>query len=317
MINNRKAVIFGISSYRLKNSEIRFFKRIKPWGIILFSRNIKDLKQLKSLVKNVKKMFKDKNFPILIDVEGGKVSRLNKIIDLSIFSQSYFELLYKKNKRLFFSHYKIFINTISNILNYVGININTVPVLDVRRTKSHNIIGERSFSKNQNIVSFLGKKCIDLYTSNKISTVIKHIPGHGLAKCDSHFETPVVSNGKDELIKKDFIPFKKCNAFFAMTAHVIYKKYDSKYPATHSKKIINQVIRNHIKFNGILISDDISMKSLKFSLVKNVIMALDAGCNLILQSYGNIQEMKAIYKFVPKIDKFTQKKTSDFYNFLM
>jgi len=210
----------------------------------------------------------------------------------------------------------IFINTISNILNYVGININTVPVLDVRRTTSHNVIGERSFSRNQNSVSALGKICIDLYKRNKISTVIKHIPGHGLAKSDSHFKTPIVRYNKNKLIKKDFLPFKKCKSNFAMTAHVIYEAYDSKYPATHSKIVINKVIRNHIKFKGILISDDISMKSLKFSVVKNATKALDAGCNLILHCNGKLKEMKEISKVVPRIDKFTQEKTSDFYNFL-
>ena len=316
MINDRKAVIFGITSYKLKVSERIFLKKTKPWGIILFSRNIKSLDQLKKLVKNIKKIFKDNNFPILIDAEGGRVSRLNKIIDLSTFSQNYFEKIYKKDKKLFFNNYKIFVSTVANILNYVGININTVPVLDVRRRDSHNVIGDRSFSKSQKIVSTLGKICIDLYTKNKICTVIKHIPGHGLSKCDSHFKTPIIKNNKEELIKKDFIPFKKCKSIFAMTAHVIYEKYDPKYTATHSRIIIKKVIRNHIKFRGILISDDISMKSLKFSVDKNVTKALEAGCNLILHCNGELNEMKKISKIIPKIDKFTQKKTSDFYNFL-
>ena len=108
----------------------------------------------------------------------------------------------------------------------------------------------------------------------------------------------------------------KCKAMFAMTAHVIYKKYDSQYTATHSSTIIKKIIRNHIKFKGILISDDISMKSLKFSLTENATKALKAGCNLILHCNGKLNEMKIICKVVPKIDKFIQKKTSDFYDFL-
>ena len=316
MINNRKAVIFGISSHKLKKREKAFFKHVKPWGIILFSRNIKNLDQTTKLVKDIKKIFRDYKFPILIDVEGGKVSRLNKIIDLSEFSQSHFEKLYRKNKKLFFVYYEIFINGVSNILNQVGININTVPVLDLRRKKSHNIIGERSFSEKNYIISKLGKTCIDLYKKNKICTVIKHIPGHGLSKLDSHFKTPVIKNNKTELIEKDFKPFKECKSLFAMTAHIIYEKFDPKNTATHSKIVINEVIRKHIKFRGILISDDISMKSLKFGLVDNVTKALDAGCNLILHCNGRLNEMKKISKVVPKIDKFTQKKTSDFYNFL-
>jgi len=316
MIKNRKAIIFGVSSYELKKNEKIFLKKIKPWGIILFSRNIKSLEQLRKLVKEIKEIFNDVNFPILIDVEGGRVNRLNKIIDLSTLSQDYFGKIYKNNRKFFFNNYKIFINTISNIFNYVGININTVPVLDVRRKDSHNIIADRSFSQNQNVVSTIGKICIDLYEKNKICTVIKHIPGHGLSKHDSHFKTPTVRSSKKELIKKDFKSFKNCKALFAMTAHIIYEKFDPKYTATHSKIIINKIIRNYIKFNGIIISDDISMKSLKFPLIENTIRALNAGCNLILHCNGNLSEMKKISKVIPKIDNFTQKKTSDFYKFL-
>ena len=316
MINNRKAIIFGINSYRLNNSEKVFFKKNKPWGIILFSRNIKSLEQLQLLVSDIKKIFNDKNFPILIDVEGGSVSRLNKIIDLTVFSQSYFGKMYENNKNLFFIYFKIYVNAVSTILNHVGININTVPVLDIRRKVTHNAISDRTFSQNKRIVSNLGKICIDLYKKNKIFTVIKHLPGHGLSKYDSHFNTPIIKNSKKQLIKEDFLPFKKCKSIFGMTAHVIYTQYDSKYTATHSKKIIKEIIRNHIKFRGILISDDISMKALKFSLDINVKKALKAGCNLILHCNGNLNEMKRISKIIPKIDKFTQKKTSDFYKFL-
>jgi len=316
MIKNRKAIIFGIRSYNLKKNERLFLKKAKPWGIILFSRNIKNLEQLKKLVSEIKKVFNDSNFPVMIDVEGGRVTRLNKIIDLSTFSQKYFGKIYKKNKGQFLNSYKVFVNSVSYILNYVGININTVPVLDVRRNDSHKVISDRSFSKNQNIVSVLGKICIDLYKKNKICTVIKHIPGHGLSKHDSHLKTPIVRNSKNELIKKDFKPFKKNTSLFAMTAHIIYEKYDAKYTATHSKIIINKIIRKYINFKGIIISDDICMRSLKFSPIQNVTRALKAGCNLILHCSGNLTEMKKISKVVPKIDNFTQKKTSDFYKFL-
>jgi len=316
MIENRKAVIFGISSYKLKKNEKLFLKKNKPWGIILFSRNIKNLEQLKKLVNEIKKIFNDVNFPILIDEEGGRVSRLNKIIDLSTFSQEYFGKMYQSNKKLFLSNYKVFLNTVSGIMNYVGININTVPVLDVKRKKSHKVIGDRSFSNDQNDVSAIGKICIDLYRKNKICTVIKHIPGHGASIYDSHLKTPTVGYSKNELIKKDFVPFKKCKSFFAMTAHIIYEKYDPDNTATHSKIVINKIIRNYIKFKGIIISDDICMKSLKFSLVENTAKALEAGCNLVLHCSGNLNEMRKISKVIPKIDKFTQKKTSDFYKFL-
>ena len=312
----RKAIIFGIKGTKLTLEEKSFLKKNKPWGIILFSRNVQDFYQLKNLIKNIKDIIKDNRYPILIDQEGGKISRLNKVIDLSIFSQSFFKNMFKKNKKFFFHYYKIYINTVSGIIKDLGININTVPVLDVRRKNSHNVIGTRSFSTDPNTVSKLGNLCINLYSKNKIGTVIKHIPGHGLSKSDSHFKLPIVKAKRRELINKDFKPFKMCKSFFAMTAHIIYNSYDPINAATHSKIIINDVIRKHIGFKGLLISDDISMKALRFSLKSNAIKALNAGCNLVLHCNGNIKEMKKLAQVVPSIDKFTQKKTSQFYKFL-
>jgi len=312
----RKAVIFGIRSTKLSADEKSFLKKQKPWGIILFSRNIKNLKQLKFLINDIKKIFRDNNYPIIIDQEGGRVSRLNKIIDFSLFSQEYFGALYKNDKNNFFKIYKIYIDTVCYILKNIGVNINTVPVLDLRKKNSHNIIGDRSFSSDPTIVGKMGNLCVDLYNKNKIATVIKHIPGHGGTKSDSHFFTPVVNDSKKKLIKHDFKPFKICQSFFAMTAHVIYKSYDKKYVCTHSKIIIDEVIRKLINFKGIIISDDISMGALKFNLKTNAIRALDAGCNLILHCNGNINEMSKLAKIIPTINKFTQKKTEQFYKFL-
>jgi len=313
---HRKAVIFGIQEHKLTINEKFLFRKAKPWGIILFSRNIKNTFQLKNLIYDIKNFFRDKKYPILIDQEGGEVSRLNKIIDLSFFSQSFFGQLYIKDKKLFSIHYKIYINKVCDILRNIGININTVPVLDIVRKKSHNIIGSRSFSGNPTDVLNLGKLCIGFYEKNKIGTVIKHIPGLGLSKCDSHFKTPIIKASKQELIKKDFKPFKACKSFFAMTAHACYPIYDSYNTATHSKIVISQVIRSHMNFKGLLISDDISMKSLKYKLVENALKALHAGCNLVLHCNGNIREMSKLIKVIPRIDKFTQKKTSQFYRFL-
>ena len=313
---NRKAVIFGIKGFQLTNKEKRFFKKVKPWGIILFSRNIKNITQLKALIDKIKKILHDKKYPILIDQEGGRVSRLNKIINLSFFSQDFFGKLYNKDKKLFYKVYKIYIDKVCEIFKNVGININTVPVLDVIRKNTHNVIGNRSFSQNSENVAKLGNVCINLYKKNNIATVIKHIPGHGLSKCDSHNNTPIIKTNKKELMRKDFKPFRRCKSLFAMTAHAVYSVYDLVNTATHSKIIINKVIRNHIYFKGLLISDDISMKSLKYSLEENANKALHAGCNLILHCNGNIREMNKLAKVIPRIDKLTQKKTSHFYKFL-
>ena len=313
---NRKAVIFGIRGYRLTNNEKQFFKKIKPWGVILFSRNIKNIYQLKILINEIKKNLHDNKYPILIDQEGGRVSRLNRIINLSVFSQHFFGKLYNKDKKLFYKIYKIYINKVCDIFKKVGININTVPVLDVRRKETHKVIADRSFSHNPYNVSELGKICINLYKKNKIAAVVKHIPGHGMSKYDSHHKTPIIKTNKKELIKKDFKPFRVCKSFFAMTAHVIYSVYDFDNTATHSKIIIDKIIRNHINFKGLLISDDISMKSLKYELEENATKALQAGCNLVLHCNGKMSEMSKLVKVIPKIDNFTQKKTSDFYKFL-
>ena len=202
------------------------------------------------------------------------------------------------------------------IFKKVGININTVPVLDVIRKNTHNVIGNRSFSQNSENVAKLGNVCINLYKKNNIATVIKHIPGHGLSKCDSHYKTPIIKTNKKELMRKDFKPFRRCKSLFAMTAHAVYSIYDLVNTATHSKIIIQKVIRNHINFKGLLISDDISMKSLKYGLEKNATKALLAGCNLVLHCNGNISEMSKLAKVIPKIDSFTKKKTSHFYKFL-
>ena len=313
---NRIAVIFGVKGYKLTNKEKQLFKKTKPWGIILFSRNIKNLSQLKILINDIKKILRDKKYPILIDQEGGKVSRLNKIIDLSFFSQYSFGKLYNKNKKLFYIVYKIYIDKVCGIFKKVGININTAPVLDITRKKTPNFIGSRSFSQNSESVSKLGKLCIDLYKKNRIASVVKHIPGHGMTKHDSHYKTPIITTNKKELFKKDFKPFKLCKSHFAMTAHAVYSVYDPDNTATHSKIIIDKIVRNHINFKGLLISDDISMKSLKYGLEKNATKALLAGCNLVLHCSGNISEMSKLAKVIPKFDSFTKKKTSHFYKFL-
>ena len=313
---DRKAIIFGIKGIKLSMDEKNLIKREKPWGIILFSRNIKNIYQLKKLVEEIKRTINDKTYPILIDQEGGAVSRLNNIIDFSIFSQSFFGDIYKKDRSNFLAYYKIYINSVCEILKFVGININTVPVLDIKRTNSHKIIGTRSFSEDIKIVEKVGNICLELYSRNKIATIIKHIPGHGLSKSDTHFKSSVIKKDKKELVKSDFKAFKKKNSLFAMTAHIVYDSFDPIFPATHSKIIINEIIRKHIGFKGVLISDDISMKALKYGVISNAIKALNSGCNLVLHCNANIKEMNKLVKIIPTINKFTERKTSQFYEFL-
>ena len=314
-MNNRRSFITGIKSTTLSVKEKKFLQQYKPWGVILFSRNIASLKQAKKLTGKIKKIFKDKNYPILIDQEGGRVNRLKKIFNADPLTGEFFGKLYLKDKKKFYNYYKIFIKQTSFLLKSIGANINTLPVLDLRLKGSSSIIGDRSFSKDPKIVSTIGDICINNFHSNNIGTVIKHIPGHGLAKVDSHKLTPTVNKNLKYLIKNDFSTFKKKSSLFAMTAHIIYTNIDKTNTATHSKKII-QLIRNNIKFKNIIMSDDISMKSLKSSIKVNTSRAFNAGCDLVLHCNGNIKEMSDVAINSPLISKFIIKKTSQFYKII-
>ena len=221
MIKNRKAFIVGVNSLKLSINEISFLKKYKPWGVILFLRNIKSIKQTKNLTDSIRKIFKDKNYPILIDQEGGRVNRLSNIISFENLTSEYFGNLFEKDKMKLNIIYKLFVDKTSHLLKLLGANINTVPVLDLRVKGSSNIIGDRSFSKNKNIVSKMGDLCIKLFHENSIGTIIKHIPGHGLAKVDSHNFTPIVKKSVKYLDKNDFYPFKNKSSFFAMTARCL------------------------------------------------------------------------------------------------
>tara|TARA_Y100000816_G_C26091496_1_gene576889 strand:- start:1253 stop:2200 length:948 start_codon:yes stop_codon:yes gene_type:complete len=314
-MNNRRSFITGIKSTNLSSKEIIFLRTYKPWGIILFTRNIKSIHQTLKLTNSIKKIFKDRKYPILIDQEGGKVNRLKNIILFDDYTSDFFGKKYVEDFINFKLNYKIFIDKISFILNSMGININTSPVLDLQSFGASKIIGNRSFSKNPKIVSKIGDYCINFYHQNRIGTVIKHIPGHGLAKVDSHKYLPVVIKKKNYLFKNDFSAFKNKKSFFAMTGHVIYSDIDKKFPTTHSKKII-KLIRKHIGFKNIIISDDLSMKSLKGTLKENTIKTFNAGCNLALHCNANIKEMEIVAKNSPILNKFIIKKTSQFYKIL-
>ena len=314
-MNNRRSFITGIKSITLSVKEKKFLQQYKPWGVILFSRNITSLKQAKKLTDQIKNIFNDKNYPILIDQEGGRVNRLKKIFNADPFTGAFFGKLYFKDKKKFYNYYKIFIKQTSSLLKSIGANINTLPVLDLRLKGSSSIIGDRSFSKDPKIVSKIGDICINNFHSNKIGTVIKHIPGHGLAKVDSHKLTPTVNKNLKYLLQNDFSTFKKKSSLFAMTAHIIYNDIDKTNTATHSKKII-QLIRNSIKFKNIIMSDDISMKSLKSSIKVNTLRAFNAGCDLVLHCNGNFKEMSDVAIHSPLISKFIIKKTSQFYKII-
>lgn len=314
-MKNRRSFIVGIKSTKLNNKEKIFLRKYKPWGVILFTRNIKNINQTFKLTSSIRKIFNDKNYPILIDQEGGRVNRLRNIISFDNLTSEFFGQLYVKNYKEFEIYYRLFIDKTSYLLKLIGVNLNTSPVLDLRVKGASNIIGDRSFSKDPKIVSKIGDYCINFFHKNKIGTVIKHIPGHGLASVDSHNFTPLINKDNKYLAKNDFKSFKNKKTLFAMTAHIIFKKIDEKNPVTHSKKLI-KLIRNKIGFRNILISDDLSMKSLKGNLKENAFKAFNAGCNLVLHCNGNLKEMEIVGKESPIINQFIHKKTSQFYKII-
>ena len=314
-MNNRRAFIVGLKSTEISSKEQLFLKKYKPWGVILFTRNIKNLNQTKKLTSKIRNIFNDKKYPIMIDQEGGRVSRLENIISFKNLTSDFFGKKYVKNKKDFDIYFKIFIDKTSYLLKELGININSVPLLDLRISGSSKIIGDRSFSKDPNLVSKIGDICIKAYKENSIGTIIKHIPGHGLAKVDSHFSTPYINKSLQYLLKNDFKAFKNKNSFFAMTGHLIFNQIDKDNTVTHSRKMIN-IIRKKVGYKNLLISDDLSMKSLKKGLKINTIDAFKAGCNLALHCNGKLKEMEIVGKNSPLISKFIIKKTSQFYNIL-
>ena len=310
-----KPLIVSIKGIKLTKKEKILLKKEKPWGIILFKRNLKTFTQIKDLIIQIKAFSKNKNFPIIIDEEGSSVSRLKGLINHNI-SSNFLGNLYKKDKFFSLKILKLYISSLSSILKDLGFNINTIPVLDVLKPYTNKIIGKRSFSKEKKIVKEMGNYTIKYLHANNLAGIIKHIPGHGSARTDSHKKMPIVSLSLKNLNDTDFYPFKLSKAKFAMTAHILYKNIDKNNVATFSKTIIEKIIRKKLGFKGILISDDISMKALKYDLVTNAKKSIQAGCNIVLYCAGNINDNYKLIKSLPYIDKFTSKKTSEFYKFL-
>lgn len=311
----RKSIITSLSSFKITNKERHIFKKNKPWGIILFKRNIKNLKQLKELTKEIRYLMEDKFYPILIDEEGGRVSRFSNIFNTSSFHQNYFGKIYELNKTLGINSYIEYLSFNCELLNEVGINMNTIPVLDILKNNSHAIIGNRSYSKKIKTINNLKKICFKILNKYKIGCVSKHIPGHGSSLVDTHLKTSIIKHKKKYLFKNDFKTFKNIDQKFCMTAHVIFEDLDPFNSVTLSPKMIG-IIRKFIKFKGIIISDDICMKALSKNYLYNAKKAIQSGCNLVLYCRGDSNESSILLRKIGYIDDFVRKKTSEFYKFL-
>ena len=284
---NKHAIIIGIHGLLLSEEEREYLIAYKPLGVILFKRNILNKKQVIELIKSIKIILGKQTF-ILIDQEGGKVNRLDTAIWPTFPSARTFGKLAEKDlnkaKIETFNNY----NSIGKHLSQLGINVNCAPVLDLLHNNTSSVIGSRAFSSNPHIVIELAKEACRGLLENKILPIIKHIPGHGRAKLDSHLELPEVKLSNLKLIK-DFSTFKALNNVpAAMTAHIKFIKLDKDNAVTLSSKIIREVIRKQLGFKGLLFSDDICMKALKGPYFFRARKSISAGCDLILHCDGNI-----------------------------
>ena len=305
---NSLAAIFSLSGTKLSDAEKLFFREVDPFGFILFARNCQNPRQLHALVQSLKETV-GRDCPVLIDQEGGRVQRLRKTYWREFKSFKYFGDLFEKDKEKAIEELRFETLRISESLTELGINVNCSPVLDLFFQDCHEIIGDRAFSHDPDIVARLGLCVCRHFLDSGITPVIKHIPGHGRSMSDSHLDLPVILTPKDKLEGTDFKPFREISSsevgksIWAMSAHIIYKDIDPDFPATLSKKLINDVIRKDIGFDGILIGDDLDMKALDpYGTVTNrALSCLDAGCDLSLYCAGELPVMEDLAKNLPRL----------------
>ena len=299
-MNNYLPLICGIIGPEISDLETQFIKRFNPWGVIVFERNCKSKNQLIELTTTLRAITHE-NLPILIDQEGGRVSRINYPDSAVYQSAEIFGDILEKNIELGSHALSLHSTIMASSLRELGININTIPVLDIPSNNESGVIGDRAYSDNKEIVAKAGRIVIESLSANGVVPVIKHIPGHGRAKVDSHFDLPIVETSISELEEIDFYPFKENkNADLGITAHIIYKDIDPDQIATLSKKVINDIIRKKIGFNGLIMTDDISMKAIKISVAEAAIKSLDSGCDLVLHCNGNMKEMESVAESINK-----------------
>ncbi len=290
-------VIFGLKGYTLTKKEINIIKNNMIFGFIIFQRNILNLSQLRNLINHLNKL--SLNDPIImIDHEGGRVNRFSNLFSQRRFTAKYFGDLFSKDKKKFFKIVRFFINFNCRIFNFLGINTVAYPVLDLKYNKAHEVIGDRSFSSNPNIVKKISKLFIKEYQKRGIYCISKHVPGHGLSVVDSHYDLPVVRETYGYLKKNDFWCFKDIKSKFMMTAHIHFSSID-KQITTYSKKI-NLIIKNELNFKGLIMTDDICMKALKENIAYRTLQPLIAGYDIILHCNGNINEMEKIVSIIKK-----------------
>lgn len=289
-----KAFITGCAGLNLSADERSFFADERPWGFILFKRNVESPAQVRDLVSSLRDAV-GWNAPVLIDQEGGRVQRLSAPHWRQYPSGRDYGTIYQADRETGLAATMLGARLIAADLYDLGIDVDCLPVLDVPVPGAHDVIGNRAYGLEPKVVTALGRAAAIGLLEGGVLPVIKHIPGHGRAGVDSHEHLPVVDTAFADLVAQDFPPFQSLAELpLAMTAHVVYTALDAERPATTSRRVIDEVIRGHIGFQGCLMSDDLSMKALGGTMADKVNASLDAGCDLVLHCNGNLAEMREV-----------------------
>ena len=298
----RSRAIYGCAGLTLLDAERDFFRETRPWGFILFARNIENPDQVRNLIADLRSTVTDSAAPILIDQEGGRVARLMPPIWRPRPAAARFGRLYAEDRERAREATYLNARLIADDLASLGINVDCLPVLDVPAPGGHDIIGDRAFGGDPALVIDLGRAQIQGLIEGGVLPVMKHIPGHGRAGADSHLSLPRVGASVRDLSASDFVTFRSLDTCpIAMTAHVVYDSIDPQRPATTSPKVIRDVIRGEIGFDGLLMSDDLSMKALDGPLSVRAKQSLFAGCDLVLHCNGDMNEMKEVASEVKEL----------------
>ena len=292
-----RSFISGCASLSLSAEEVQFFKKTNPWGLILFKRNCDSPDQIRSLVAQFRAAVSHKDAPVFIDQEGGRVQRLGPP---SHYWRKYpaaqeYGKQYERGASLALRTARNVGRLMADDLYEIGITSSCLPVLDVPQPGAHDVIGNRAYSmKTEHIIMLSRAHTVGLMEGG-VLPVMKHIPGHGRAEVDSHHNLPIVKTPRIDLEQVDFLPFVAfADCPMAMTAHVIYEALDPSNPATLSRKIIKNVVRKLIGFDGLLMTDDLSMKALGGTLSEKASKAFSAGCDMLLHCNGVLAEMEEV-----------------------
>ena len=294
------AAIYGCSGHRLTEDERAFFAGARPWGFILFRRNIDSPEQVRALTAELRDSISDADAPILIDQEGGRVQRMGpphwpKYPPAEAYLKATGDPLAAREL------VRLGARLMAHDLRSVGITVDCAPVLDVPVPGAHDIIGDRAWAQDPETVAQLGRAAAEGLLAGGVLPVIKHMPGHGRAFADSHHALPVVHADLATLDGWDFAPFKALSDMpLAMTAHVVFDAVDPKHPATTSRKAV-KLMRKELGFAGLIMTDDLSMKALSGSLGERARAALKAGCDVVLHCNGDLEEMREVAEEVGKL----------------